>query len=542
MIKIVLVEDEFVVREGIKKIDWAAHGYEFCGEAPDGEKALPLIRKAVPDIVITDIKMPFMDGLELTRQIRREFPYMEIIILSGYEEFSYAQEAISLGVSKYLTKPIGAQDLIRELDELKDSIEKKQRERESDIKYRNDMEEDIQKSRRDFFVGLINGDLSLSELFEKAEVLNIDLRASVYCLMLVTAHIESSDQGTDESLNREMGIRLHEWSMRHSGDFLVFDRDIDGHAVIFKSDDTDSMKKLIFDCGEEFKSIVGEFDGVRYYGGVGCIVDRLSEIGRSYDPAGSAFAHRYFDSANRIIYSWDEISGIVDQSSSDEPGIRSIDMKNADRQRLSEFLKTGNSGETDYFVVEFLNSIGGRKSLRSLLFRQYVAMDTYFTVADFITALGADKGEIETPDSAAETVMSAETVEAYCKRLISQALSVRDNISHNKYKDVVDKVIGYIEENYSDEDLTLNKLAEVVRFSPNHLSMIFSQQTGSTLSRYLIDYRISKAKEALRCTAMKSSEIAAEIGYRDPHYFSYVFKKATGMTPTQYRDGADRYQ
>ena len=113
MIRVVLVEDEYVVREGIKKIDWASHGYEFCGDASDGEMALPLIREKKPDIVITDIKMPFMDGLELSGLIKKEFPDMSIVILSGYEEFGFAKEAIQIGVAKYLTKPIGALDLYR---------------------------------------------------------------------------------------------------------------------------------------------------------------------------------------------------------------------------------------------------------------------------------------------------------------------------------------------------------------------------------------------------------------------------------------------
>ena len=130
MIKVFLCEDEFVVREGIKKnIDWAGNGYEFIGEASDGELALPLIRKLEPDIVITDIKMPFMDGLELSRIIRKELPSIEIVILSGYEEFDYAKQAISIGVAQYLTKPISGDDLLRELDLLRDKIIKSKEER-----------------------------------------------------------------------------------------------------------------------------------------------------------------------------------------------------------------------------------------------------------------------------------------------------------------------------------------------------------------------------------------------------------------------------
>ena len=114
--KVFLVEDEIVTREGMRDtVDWEAAGYQFCGEAPDGEIALPLIRERRPETVITDIKMPFMDGLQLCRILRETLPATKIIILSGHDEFKYAQEAIQIGVTEYLLKPIVPQDLLAAL-------------------------------------------------------------------------------------------------------------------------------------------------------------------------------------------------------------------------------------------------------------------------------------------------------------------------------------------------------------------------------------------------------------------------------------------
>ncbi|HEU4325588.1 MAG TPA: response regulator [Roseiflexaceae bacterium] len=122
--KIFIVEDEIVTREGLRDcIDWQAAGYEFCGEAPDGELALPLIHERRPDIVITDIKMPFMDGLQLSRHIRESLPDTKIIILSGHDEFRYAQEAIKVGVTEYLLKPISEQELLGALHSVADRID-----------------------------------------------------------------------------------------------------------------------------------------------------------------------------------------------------------------------------------------------------------------------------------------------------------------------------------------------------------------------------------------------------------------------------------
>ena len=144
MLKVFLVEDEFVMREGIKNnVDWTAHGYEFCGEAGDGEVAFPMIQKLKPDIVITDIRMPFMDGLELSKLIKKEMPWIEIIILTGFEEFAYAKEAIKIGVAEYLSKPISGDELLKELDIVSARIEEKRKEREIREKYDREMEENI---------------------------------------------------------------------------------------------------------------------------------------------------------------------------------------------------------------------------------------------------------------------------------------------------------------------------------------------------------------------------------------------------------------
>lgn len=142
MLKVFLVEDEFVVREGIKNnIDWESHGYEFCGEASDGELAFPMIQKLKPDIVITDIRMPFMDGLVLSRLIKKELPWIEIIILSGYEEFEYAKEGIKIGIAEYLSKPINGEELLKEVDALAVKIEEKRKERSIRERYLKEMEE-----------------------------------------------------------------------------------------------------------------------------------------------------------------------------------------------------------------------------------------------------------------------------------------------------------------------------------------------------------------------------------------------------------------
>ena len=123
MIKIFLVEDEIAIRKGIKNsIDWEKEGYEFVGEAGDGELAYPMILKTKPDILITDIRMPFMDGLELSRMVKAEFPHIKIVILSGYDDFEYAKQAIKIGVAEYLLKPVSSAVLLEHLSEIAEKV------------------------------------------------------------------------------------------------------------------------------------------------------------------------------------------------------------------------------------------------------------------------------------------------------------------------------------------------------------------------------------------------------------------------------------
>lgn len=185
MLKVFLVEDEFIVREGIKNIDWEENGYEFVGEASDGELAFPLIQKTRPDIVITDIRMPFMDGLTLSRMVKQALPATEIIVLTGHEEFEYAKEAIRIGIAEYLSKPISSDRLLVAVDEVAAKIREKRKDEEIIKKYREEMAEDTQKERRQLFADLISADKSALELFESSRELGLELSAVWYNLILV---------------------------------------------------------------------------------------------------------------------------------------------------------------------------------------------------------------------------------------------------------------------------------------------------------------------------------------------------------------------
>ena len=533
MLKVFLAEDEFIIREGIKNnIDWQAHGYEFCGEASDGELAFPLIQKTRPDILITDIKMPFVDGLALSSLVKKELPETEIIILSGYEEFDYAKEAIQIGVARYLLKPINGETLLQEIDSVAEIILGKQKEKEIREKYQKEMEENSLRDQMDLFQHLVTGDCSMEELLSVADKLDLKIMAPWYSIVLLK--IQSMKHDYEEYSGSIVVVDERIAKLAEPEHVLVFDRALEGRAFLFKADSEEELLAYQKEYLGDVKEVLSGYANLRYFGGIGTPVNRLREIPASFEDASHAFAHRYLVAESCILDS----SLLMQEGAAEQEDFRisAVNPEQIDRAKMQEFLRTGDLDEVIYFVDEFFGKLDGG-AMKSRIFRQYITMDAYFSIADFLKGLGLQKDEIEAPDQDSSILQDEKSAMDYIVRIMNKALVLREKKASSRYEDVVSEVIHYIEDNYAQEELSLNLLASHVNFSPNHLSMIFSQQTGQTLIRYLTDYRMNRAKELLRCSSKKSSVISMEVGYKDPHYFSYLFKKTQGMTPTQYRGG-----
>ncbi|MCR4834749.1 MAG: helix-turn-helix domain-containing protein [Butyrivibrio sp.] len=224
------------------------------------------------------------------------------------------------------------------------------------------------------------------------------------------------------------------------------------------------------------------------------------------------------------------------QDELDEAILAEVDPRHIDRKSVKEFLRRGEKDEIEGFVSDFLLAMG-KNVLSSTMLRQYVAMDFYFCVSEYIESeLMLTKEEYENMIPAADILSDEKSTHDYLISILNKAIALRNENNPGRYSEVVKEMLEYIYEHYSDEELSLNQIAFHVNFSPNHLSAIFRQQTGQNFIKYLTDYRMEKAKELLATTSKKSNEIGLLVGYRDPHYFSYLFKKTQGITTTQYRD------
>lgn len=542
MLKIFLAEDEVVVRETIKRmIPWEELGFELVGEAADGEMALPLLLRQQPDLLITDIKMPFMDGLTLARLAKKEIPGLKVVILSGYDDFNYAKQAIGIGVEDYLLKPITKNALIERLSEIRSRYEHEKTQKEYYEKFQREMQAYEKNSSRDFFEALVGGSMDMMEVYKRAEKLGLDIVAEVYNVLIFTMNCDEDFSGQrDEysSWEAESLELLENFFAGHSS-AMLFRSNIFSYGVLLKGQ-RETIEENTRVCVDEIRKILSRQDGRReWFLAVGQSVERLSQIQKSYHTASRAFSQRYLYDENILYY--DEMETMEhpggQAETEDNAYLQKVDVNALNPAILQKFLSNGLQEETENFVKDYFYAIG-QEPMESLVFRNYVILNVRFSVISFIKGLGCDTNEMESADTEevlAESGKNMESAIAYAKKMISQAIEIRDQNSGNKNRSILKTAVDFIDSHYMDEEISLNTVANVANVSSNHFSALFSQNMGQTFIEYLTTLRMNKAKELLRCTGMRSSEIAGEIGYKDAHYFSYLFKKTQGMTPSDYR-------
>lgn len=536
MIKIFLVEDEIAIRKGIKNsIDWEKEGYEFVGEAGDGELAYPMILKTKPDILITDIKMPFMDGLQLSKLVRKELPATKILILSGYDEFEYAKEAIKLQVAEYLLKPISSAKLLDVLAQVKEVIRQEQEEKELIKKYREDMKENRELEKERFLNQIITQNLSLAQILETGESLGMDLSAPLYNILLLKITENGGKQETYAEIESALDTLSGVFSFR---------RGVDEWLFLLTADDAEKMERRIESCRKTVRQITEKTDSpVEYFGALGNPVERLREIKNSLKEAEKKFAFQYLKKWNQIL----EIP-VRDVGSSENPQtekneneellISSVQVDKLNHKIIENFIHTGLRREVSNFVDDYFMSLG-EKSVQSLMFRQYVAMDFYLAAVAFLERLGFSSKElVERCGDLKEMEQVIQTIEQtkeYIKKVLDATLECRESVSRKRYSDLLKEAVSYIEHHYEEEDISLNQVAASVNISPSHFSTIFSKEMGETFIEYLTNVRMERAKQLLRSSTMKTAEIAYAVGYKDAHYFSYLFKKVQKCTPREFR-------
>ncbi|MDD2354812.1 MAG: response regulator [Lachnospiraceae bacterium] len=534
MLKVFLVEDEIVVRESLRdNFPWGDYGYEFAGEAGDGEMALPEIRKIKPDVIITDIRMPFMDGLSLCHILKQEMPQIHIIIMSGFDDFEYARRAITEGVDRYLSKPVTRKDMKEALEELRQKIET-DREQQSFIdQYQLESREYEQFQRRKFLESVFGGKLSVEKIYEEAGRLNLDVSASCCNLILYcVSGCEQNGTGEETSEIKNTEADLAGYFLRFK-EYILSRWNMNAYCVIVRGDrDTvidytrRGVDKVTEICGSLGKDSC-------WYVTAGTPVERFSQLRECFDGANHAFSRRYWRPEEHVL---EQILSEPDTADKERDTLQNLDAASVDPAILERFLSSGQMNEVEGFTDSFLESLGD--VLKSKLFRNYLMLSVRFAAMQSAASSGVPNEQFMEglPEIAGKLELETGEMKEYTETLLKAAISVRDKKTNIQGNQVLKDAIKYIEEHYTDEQISLNSVASSVGVSGSYLSSLFSREMNQTFVEYVTGKKMEKARQLLREEQLHTAEAAAAVGYRDPHYFSFVFRRTQGCTPREYRN------
>ena len=536
MLRVFLVEDESIIREMLRDtVPWAQCGYEFIGEAGDGEMALPLIRKTRPDVLITDVRMPFMDGLALSKLVLREFPQMKIVIISGYDDFEYAQQAIGIGVERYLLKPITKNNLLMVLEEIKEKIHGERERRNYLAQFQKEAQDYEQYARRRFFERMVAGQLTTQQIHDQARDMNLDLRAQSYTIALVS---EIRDRRGNAEPYSESDALIREGLVAHfqqHPEYVLFRWNLTTYAVLIKGDES-RMEQYIRRCTAAIQELYeSEGRDLEWHVAVGKPVQRIHALSACFEEVSRLWAYRYILSGQHILTA--EVVNALGGVGAEE-NLMDFDVSKVNPLVVSGVLQSASLGEISNFVDEYIYSMGD--ALKSKPFCQYLMLSVRFAATDYVRNLGVSQREyldrLRYLDMTGQNV-TMEDLKRYLMDVLCLALEIRDNTAGSQYRTILKQAVAYIDGNFADENISLNRVAKEVNISANYLSAVFSQEMGITFVEYLTTKRMERARELLRLTDKRSGEVAAEVGYKDPHYFSFLFKKTQGCTPRDYRSG-----
>lgn len=526
--RILLVDDEEEVRRGIiRKMEWECLGFQVAGDAENGEEALEKVEQLQPDVVITDIRMPYMDGLTLTRRIRKKYPSMRILIFSGYDDFEYAQQAIKLNVTEYILKPVNVEELSEILTRVRENLDEEIEQRSNINSLRESYLRNLPILRELFLNDLVRGVTDENAIVPKLQEYGIDILDARKWLAAVI-HVEQTEPKM-LSLPRELipiSVReLVEDSLRAAYRFAIFNS-MDEITVIAAIDEENTQTGLINLFNDICKECRRVLD-VTITVGVGYSCEVLPEISDSYQSAVDALGYRAIVGQGKTIC----INDV-------EPvGKGKLQFTDRDEEELVAAIKFGSREKIDS-VIRNLSACMTDAKVHARQYQIYM-----LSIANCLIRL-MQQYDMDIDEMFESKAQYAEVMEGICHRekfadriitiasRMNEAVNQeRDNMTHK----VIREAKEYIREHFSDPELSVETLCRHLHMSPAYFSTVFKKETGQAYVNYLTEVRLKKAVELLNETDDKTYMIAQKVGYQEQNYFSYVFKKRYGMSPTKYR-------
>lgn len=530
--KVIIADDEEELRNGIiRKIDWFGNGFEVVGSAENGQEAYELCEKYRPDLVITDIKMPFMTGLELGEKLYNKMPHTKVVIFSGFDDFEYAQRAIKISAYEYILKPVDSVKLTELLKKIKEQLDNEFFEKRNIELLRESYKKSLPILQQQFLTRLIEGRVDKDKVMDLAIQYELELWSNFWCVSVVHAEF-NSDTSTGEVITFKNDMELVPLSLqtivdenlKNFCDFksFLYNEEV---VIIAKFD----RENQIMDFIDEMQKICRtskHFLEMSVSAGIGVVCNTITGIKNSYNGAKTALDYRVI-MGDKALYISDIEPDFSKQLQFDEDDARIL--LNAIKLEGSESIKNAVMSIInkfkDYRVTKSQYQIYLTELLSELfkIVRSYNLDSKEIFGKDFKGYF--DLGDFESLDDLGGWIFEA------CYKI--SLMIKRERMDSAKL--LADRTKEFIKEHYMESDLSVETLCNYLHVSPAYFSTIFKKETGVSFITYLTDLRMEEAIKLLNTTDDKTYIISSKVGYTEPNYFSYVFKKHFGVSPSKYR-------
>ena len=524
MYKILIAEDEWITKNSLMEaVDWAKVGCEVVASAKDGYEALELIEQFLPDIVISDIKMDGMDGLELCMNINKLFSGIKVIFITGYSEFDYAQNAIKLGVKDFLLKPTDPDKILEAVARVVKEIENNEVIQQKFVEMQKIVSENIPILREKFLLELVSGKrFSTAEINKKQKFLNIDSQD----FYIIAGEIDSYDELMNEYEEEQRQVMklmirdICEVALNQYGFGYHIEKDTNLFFMFVKCINAMDLTEYI---QERIAAVVG----VSLSFGISKEASGLENMSSCYEQSVQALRQNFYLGNNCIV----EYSDLKIE----DKQVISANYTGTMITSIMEYVRAGNCEgaieKLGALVIEI-------KELRhkNHFYIRNIAFELIVLLQRFLSDINEDPQKV-IQGLYYEEITYCKTINDVKNHLSSIIMKVTSLIEAKNKKmseTVINKIIDYLQHNYF-KDITLDELGKIVFMNPKYVCRLIKKETGSNFSDILLGIRIDNAKKLMRETELKTFEIAEKVGIKDSRYFSKVFKKMTGVTPTEYK-------
>lgn len=520
-LKVLIVDDEYLIRNLLRlRIDWEQQGMTIIGEASNAGEALELIDNEKPDIIFTDICMPFMDGIEFSGMVLEKHPEIKIIVVTGHDEFEYARRSLKLGVIDFILKPIRASELLSVTDKVKSKIyEERSRDQEME-KLKEELERNLPYLKEKFLNQCLMGALSLEEIHEKANYFKIPvcLGEGLFQIAVIEVSSAFAEQTEEQMILLKMKCRNKAEAFFQADSKVIVLLDTKNQIVIISfNQDAD----FVSDCELLKANLVNAYPCFINIG-IGRKYEHIQEVHLGYQEASRALQYKAFVGKNQVVYFEDVIDNKGEQYHSNSDLL----------QKLQFYISVGSSEGASQIVSRIFDV-----SFSSVSQFRIAAMDV-ITECQHAAIEQQIENEFVFDKETLVSILTADNLPELKKTLANYVLSLSGAIcSKNQAKEgnLISQVKDYLENNMSDPELGLASTAAVFFVSPGHLGRLMKKEIGQTFVEYLTNIRMKRAETLLKTTDLKGYQVGEKVGITDPHYFSILFKKTIGRSVNEYR-------